>query len=736
MNFQSEFKVQRLQLFLFMKELDPQIPIEASELDKYIVKFFFRYFGLYPESITAEKYDLESFKRDVENFRKLTKEWKKNCKGFTKEFLGKPFLKKYVCLKEREPEAPEPAVSEEIPEEVLDMCYSAEDLQSENREDLRVPEPGTSRRKIPFCDMPPSTKRAKTSRLRKTTDPDLLVKAVVQNLNAQGHQAAAQCVERLHNNPAELGPALRKAIIKFDKNEEKAEEDISTLEVLCLILTENMTRKNYIKHRKVVNRKGKILPPYNEVMKAKLECRPIGIATEIHKVDVPLQNLAEHTIQRILLDDEVAFQVHKLTEENGGALDIAFNFKLGVDGSSGFQTLVEEFEEFQEETTAMTATNFVALNIWCVVNNKLEVIWHNPLFNSNLAVRPKQHLYRREDDVLDEVLDELKEEMANLQPIEWSDGVKVKLVPFFSMNDGKVMNHLHGNNWTNACPICYAGPDKFLDINSVYCANPDALAEMCLSTLHFGPRVMENLLKVGFNQQFKQWQATTDEEKQLKEESKEHIIKEVKRVLKVDVFRGQSNTGNCARTLFKNSIFFADLIGVDEDLIHRIYMLWIALTSSLPIDPRKFYDYCQETKDLYYEQCGWYSMSPTLHKVLEHGHLILELIPPELTAGMLSEEPAEASNKDTKRFQKYHAYQGNSEKKNEQVFLRMMDRSDPYMQSLFFKEHIQDRSKNEEIPEDVLAMCYSAEDLQNRKIVSGGEPSKAQESSFSFFSNV
>ena len=720
MNFRQEYSVEKLQLLEFMLKISPDVPTQCEELEKHIETFFLRYFGLHKESIWS-KFDTDSFHTQVKGFRKRINEWRVKCKGFSESFKKKPFLKKLLVLREKEP------ISDEDNEgdfdfEVPDFFVSDEEVSS----------PKKSKRS--FEDLPHSTQRAHSRALRQGTDPDLLAKAVVQNLRAKGFNEAATCVERLHGNPSELGPHLKKCIGEFDSKEEK--EDIHVLEVLSLVLNEDMSRNSYNKYRKLVNRKGKILPSYGEVAKAKTKCRPTGITSEEHKVDVPLQNLAEHTVKRILEDEEVAFQIQKLADENGGQLAAAFNFKIGTDGSSGFQVLVEEFEDFQEETTSMVATNFVSLNIWTVINNKIEIVYHNPLFNSSLAVRPKQHLYRREDDIIEYVLEDLKEEMANLQPFEWKEGITINFVPIFSMNDGKIMNKLHGNNWTSACPFCYAGPEQFSDINSVYCANPAALAEMCLSTLHFGPRVMENLLKIGFNQQFKKSQVSTDEDKRMRAESKEHIIKEVKRVLKADIFKGQSNTGNCARTLFKNSIFFADLIGVDEDLVHRIYMIWIALTSGLPIDPAKFYHYCQETKDLYFEQCGWYNMSPTLHKVLEHGHQILELLPPELTVGMLSEEPAEASNKDTKMFQKYHAFQGDAVKKNEQVFHRMMDRSDPFMHSLFLEEHVKSRSKHEEIPEDVLAMCYSDEDLQKRMVVNGGEPSKAQEPSFSFFNNI
>ena len=44
----------------------------------------------------------------------------------------------------------------------------------------------------------------------------------------------------------------------------------------------------------------------------------------------------------------------------------------------------------------------------------------------------------------------------------------------------------------------------------------------------------------------------------------------------------------------------------------------------------------------------WCELTPTAHKPLDHGQILLELIPPTLTAAMMSEEPGEASNKYTK----------------------------------------------------------------------------------------
>ena len=44
----------------------------------------------------------------------------------------------------------------------------------------------------------------------------------------------------------------------------------------------------------------------------------------------------------------------------------------------------------------------------------------------------------------------------------------------------------------------------------------------------------------------------------------------------------------------------------------------------------------------------WCQLTPTAHKPCDHGEILLEVIPPTLTAAMLNEEPAEAQNKFTK----------------------------------------------------------------------------------------
>ena len=181
----SEFRVQRLQLWHFARGLREDVPKGKTELEKYLTQFFFRYFGLFPQAIKADEYDLESFKRHIENFRKLINEWRVKCKGFSEKFLEKPFFSEDLVLKKIE------EVREEPREEVREVSAEEDNVVEDQ---VR-----------PFCDLAPSTQRAKSADLRNNSDPDLLCKAVCQNFESSGNHAAGYTLKRLHDNPSELG---------------------------------------------------------------------------------------------------------------------------------------------------------------------------------------------------------------------------------------------------------------------------------------------------------------------------------------------------------------------------------------------------------------------------------------------------------------------------------------------------------------------------------------------------
>ena len=102
------------------------------------------------------------------------------------------------------------------------------------------------------------------------------------------------------------------------------------------------------------------------------------------------------------------------------------------------------------------------------------------------------------------------------------------------------------------------------------------------------------------------------------------------------------------RKAFEDPQFLADQINQPVELVIRFKTIWLCLTCGLPISPKKFGVYGKETKKYFTDVVPWCQLTPHVHKPLDHGELLLSIIPPTLTAAMLNEEPAEATNKFTK----------------------------------------------------------------------------------------
>ena len=91
--------------------------------------------------------------------------------------------------------------------------------------------------------------------------------------------------------------------------------------------------------------------------------------------------------------------------------------------------------------------------------------------------------------------------------------------------------------------------------------------------------------------------------------------------------------------------YFSYIIGVSKELLDGIHIIWIALRADLPrpLDPQKFWHFCQGVKSRYVTELTWMKkdMSPTLHKVEDHAQLVLGSLPETIRIWMLSEEALE-----------------------------------------------------------------------------------------------
>ena len=197
--FEQIYTVRRLNLWKFLWENTEEIPKESGTLETLIKTFFFRYFGLEQNLITAEEFDLVSFNKQVASFRALIRRWKTVCKGYSLDFEKKPFFQEFLVLQKKQ--------THDIPtvEGIPDVDLAVEDIH--DMEDITDGDADHVQEATPFKQLAESTKRKKSAELRKNFDPDLILKAAHQTLRESNHDAGV-VFEKLQKNPQELGKNL------------------------------------------------------------------------------------------------------------------------------------------------------------------------------------------------------------------------------------------------------------------------------------------------------------------------------------------------------------------------------------------------------------------------------------------------------------------------------------------------------------------------------------------------
>ena len=300
------------------------------------------------------------------------------------------------------------------------------------------------------------------------------------------------------------------------------------MEALALILDVGLSKIDYEKNCKLVNKTKRILPPYYTLEAEKLNCRPPGIVSTDEEVVVPLQNLLNHTVSRILEDEDIQQQIDRLSLLNDNEpLLLEFLFKYGSDGTGGMGKFKQSSQN-NNKAGKLYASNLVALQLVTYVKGRIYVIYHNTLCNSASSVRPIRHLYAQETtEIIKTENQRLKTEIESLSNFEWTENVSVGFIGFNSMNDQKVVNAINDNNSSQKCPFCLCGMRDFNQIGVIFRADPDALGQLCLSVLHFGIRSVEHIFKVGFNQDFERFHCTAAF-KSAKEERKAKICQKFK----------------------------------------------------------------------------------------------------------------------------------------------------------------------------------------------------------------
>lgn len=353
--------------------------------------------------------------------------------------------------------------------------------------------------------------------------------------------------------------------------------------------------------------------------------------------------------------------------------------------------------------TGMFLTSLVPLNLIKKHDSSL-VCWKNSRPSSTRLCRPIKFEFVKETAiVINEEVKRVEDEIANLvnTVVEVHNKIfSISHTLLLTMIDGKIASTLTQTSSMAVCFICNAKPTEMndLEILKTKTESEDAL-KFGISPLHARIKFMECILHIAYRKHFKAWRTNANSRTAMEEE-KRNIQRNLKAVLgiNVDVVKqgvGSTNDGNTSRRFFENPRITAEIVGVDENLIHRFKIILATINCNEPIDSKKFHDYCMDTAQLYISLYSWYYMPISVHKVLVHGCKIIAAA--ILPIGMLSEEAQEARNKDYKKYRLHHARKCDRVSTNVDVMNHLLASSDPYINKLRSKP----KKKYLEMHEDV-----------------------------------
>lgn len=478
---------------------------------------------------------------------------------------------------------------------------------------------------------------------------------------------------------------------------------------LAFLFENGFTKSQYINLKRNTKVHGfDIYPSYPDVLNAKLKLRPNGIEYFENKAQVELQQLLNHTTSRIL---EMQYETFKA---NTNSIECQLIFSYGYDGSTGQSIYKQRYEEIGAVYDgSLFVTTIVPLKL---VDNEQKIIWINRSPQSIRFCRPlkiefikeTRELILAEKENLDTQIRNLHIYLHKINNIK----IFVKYVGQMTLIDGKVLNILTGCNSCQCCPICGAKPTHLMNVNDFNSDIFDAKSQTLqfgISPLHAWIRFFEFVLKLAYRADLKTWHVK-DIEKPKLVERKHFIQKQMMEKMGLNVDKplpngsGNSNDGNTARRAFSNTALLSSILNIDYDILYSFYIILITISSEYEIDSEKFKTFCKNVFLAYQNKYPWYPMSPTVHKVLVHGHQIIDncFVP----VGCLGEHASESRNKLYKSDRRRHARKCSRLDTMTDIFNRALDTSDPLLSSIYLKER-QRKNKNKNMPQEVISLLKS-----------------------------
>lgn len=469
-------------------------------------------------------------------------------------------------------------------------------------------------------------------------------------------------------------------------------------EAIALMLELDLSRNKYQILRKALLEKGhSILPSYKDIQEKKQTILPSISVTE-KEACVELSSLLENTATRIVAD----FSADQLEKVNNS--DVVLICKWGCDGlsalpeykhASGSKKMADYKSVFIASLVPLRMRSYSLKQSSSKCKNSFEDIWLNTTPGSKHFCRPIWFEYTRESKTTTKDLVEyIKDEINDLQPLSITINQYTFDISFqlsLTMIDGKVSNAITETSSFWKCSLCDETKSQFSDIGKARSINEEFLS-FGISPLHARIRFMEHFLHIAYDLKYRSVPENLTKPTRNNEDLKTLRISEKSRIQ--DEFReetglnidkplptgGSTNDGNTARRFFGNFEATSKITGINKELLERTNILLMAINSKHKINSARFGEYATEISKLLVSLYPWKEMTPTVHKVLCHGEIIIErnILP----LGELTEEAQEARNRDFKHVQLFSSRKCSRTSQNEDIFNSLLLSSDPVLSSM------------------------------------------------------